>query len=224
MPTNTPSSGAPSSASGVGGKAAIGLVCLVVGLVVGYGAGRVSTGTPVNPLLPSGDGGPAGTPTTNDAAPLPPPPAETTTLNGTAVASSATQLTLDADIAFYDPDGSRKLPVRRTVNIGAETEIYLLVERTPEEMAAASAAHEAALESASPEDLPPPPPSPLKSTRISAADIKPGDLVTVDAAADVLASATFDAVRITVMAKQEPAQEPAAPAPLPEAESQPATP
>ncbi len=223
MPTNTPPSGASAPASGLGGKAALGLACLVVGLVIGYGAGRVSTGTPVNPLAPSENGGNAGG-TALDTTPVPPPPAETPTLNGTAVASSAEQLTFDADVAFYDPDGSRKLPVRRTAKIGAETEVFLLTERSREEMEAASAAHEAALEAVSPDELPPPPPTPLKSVRIAATDIKAGDLVTVDAAADVLASASFDAVRITVIAKPEAAPEPAAPAPPPEAASQPESP
>ena len=114
---------APSS---MGGKAAIGLVGLVVGLVAGYGAGRVSTGTPVNPIMPSPTPAPVtGAPTAENPA-APQAPNESTSLNGTAVTSDGNRLTFDADLSFFDPTGAKKLPVRRVAAFHGADPVHTL--------------------------------------------------------------------------------------------------
>jgi hypothetical protein len=206
-------------ASGGGGKALFGVLGLVIGLIVGYGAGRVSTGTPVNPLMPSdnapetptGLGGPA-------AEFLPPSPTEAVSLPGTAVSVEGTRLTFDVDVLALDPRGSLGLAARRTARLTPETKIVRLVEKSPEDLAAEHAAFEAASRAAAPDALPPVFPLPFKETAIDATDIVPGDGITVDAASDVLRSESFDAVRVVVLPKPnvpKPADEPPPPAPQP---------
>ena len=203
-----PSGGAP--ASPMAGKALIGVLGLAVGLVVGYGAGRVSTGTPVNPLQPTPSAAPVaggGPETANPAAPQ--APDESNSLNGKVVSSDGNRLVLDADLSFYDPTGAKKLEVRRTVNITPDTKIVRLEQRSAAEM---DAAQEAFLKAAASPDGPPPaPPSLFKEVAIDATDIGAGETVNVEAATDILRTSSFDAVRISVAAKAP--QEPTPPTP-----------
>ncbi len=180
-------------------KAALfGLLGLALGFVLGYGSGRVSTGTPLNPIAPG-----AGRTDLadverrlNESGVLPPAPTETEALSGAAVSVDGMRLTFDADLQGFDPLGSRGLQVRRVAETDASTIIVLLEEKSPEELEAEQAAFAAA---AGDETAPPPaPPSPYKEVPITLAEIVPGDSVIVQSDADILTASTFKAVRVTV--------------------------
>lgn len=212
---------AAKSAPAMGGKAAIGLVGLAVGLVVGYGAGRVSTGTPINPLSDTKGGYEAGyraaMQKVQASGLLPPSLAASSAIEGKVLTVSQSALTVEADNASLDPAGTKDLPKTRTVAVGADTEIVMLVPRTPEEFEAAQRAF--AETSATPPDpenpAPPPlPPTPYKEVKISLDQVKAGDRVNVLAADDILTAASFEAVRVIVLA--EPATDTAGGTPPPE--------
>ncbi|HJV33418.1 MAG TPA: hypothetical protein VJ694_05315, partial [Patescibacteria group bacterium] len=108
MPPKPAMPGPARPASPLAGKALIGAACLAVGLVAGYGAGRVSTGTPVNPLRPSE--AQKTVPQDTDAltrlresGQLPPAATEATTMSGSVVAVEGSRLTFDAELTSFDP-------------------------------------------------------------------------------------------------------------------------
>jgi len=214
------------AASAVGGKALIGLACLAVGLVVGYGAGRVSPGTPTNPLAPNGQQPVTQAP--GDPLALnpngPPPLESSTSLSGTAVAATASRLTFDAETRPFDPSGQKGLPVRRTANISSSTVIVRLVEKTPQELSADQQAFAEASAAGSEGTPPPPPPSGYKEVPISATDISAGEMVTVMAANDIVSAETFDAVQIVVAPKLAAPPAAQAPSPAPQPDSAPPAP
>jgi hypothetical protein len=74
---------------------------------------------------------------------------------------------------------------------------------TPEEFAAAQSAFEEAMASYKPDplnpSLPPVPPNPAKQTKTAFSELRVGDHVTVTATTDVLAAASFEAIRVTVL-------------------------
>ncbi|HTK59883.1 MAG TPA: hypothetical protein VL283_01625 [Candidatus Baltobacteraceae bacterium] len=223
---STPSKKPATGPSAMGGMALVGTLGLIAGLVVGYGVGRVSTGTPINPLAPPA---PAGTGTSTgtdvaerlrDAGLLPPALTETTSLSGTAVAVEEARLTFDADLLPFDPTGEKKLPVRRTANVSASTEIVRLVQKTPAELAADQQAS-ADASAKNPDGPPPAPPSGFKEVRIALSDISAGESVTVTAASDILSAQTFDATRIVVAPAVEAAAPPPTPTTTPEPEPTP---
>jgi hypothetical protein len=203
-----------------GGKALVGLLGLAVGLLVGYGAGRVSTGTPINPLAPAPDR----TPQTEsdevqrlrDAGLLPPALDESSSLTGTVVAVTGSRLTFDADLTSFDPDGKKGLAVHRIADLTAETVIVRLVAKSQQELSADQEATAAALADPERQGPPPPPPSPYKEVPIAAADISVGESVTVEAASDILKAETFTATRVVVApvaSTPAPATAPTAPPP-----------
>lgn len=216
MPPKPAMPGQAATASPLAGKAALGLISLGLGLVVGYGAGRVSTGTPVNPFLPpkeatespAGASGPAG---------LQPPPAptESVTISGSVVSATENALTFDADLSFFDPLGEGQLPKRRKANLTDSTEIVRLIMKSPEESAQEQVAFAKVGAEISANGAPPAPPSPFKEVRISATDIAAGETISVIAAEDILKAETFDAVRIVVLPK--PSALPPEPTPPPPA-------
>lgn len=198
MPTRiTPAPGAAEAPRKPGSKAAVvGLLGLLVGFAAGYGLGRVSVGTP-----PPGDAPPSLSEAEQrlvGSGLLPPIISEATALNGTVVAVENGRLVIDADVSFLDPLGARGLPVRRTVITTEETAVVRLVEKTPEEFAAEQEAFGRAIAAASPDSPPPLPPTPVKEVPASAGDIQIGDIVTAEAASDILAAPSFEAVRVTI--------------------------
>lgn len=199
----------------------IGVIGLVIGLVAGYGLGRVSTGTPVNPTKAPGSESP--TPgQTVDAGPSLPELKETPVLSGTAVGVSGNRLTFDVDTRVFTLTGGTKLETRRTAILTADTQIVRLVQKTPEEVAADNEAFQK-ISANAPEDAPPPtPPQAFKRLTISASDIKAGDEVTVEAADDILQVKEFEVLSVTVLTHVEPTPV-AVPEPviLPEAEPEP---
>lgn len=197
----------------------LGLAGLAVGFLIGYGTGRVSTGTPINPLSDQKGGYQAGYEAAmkkvSDSGILPASPTASTSLQGTVTAVSGTSLTMEADMRLFDPLGLKELPATRVVAVTDATVIVRVAEMTPEELNAAQSAYLRAAEDfqPDPEDpsvVPPVPPSPFKETAISLADLKAGDIVIVTAAADILTAASFEAVRITV-APPPPAEPSGAP-------------
>jgi len=211
MPPKRPAAG-PSAA---GGKALIGLLGLAVGLAVGYGAGRVSTGTPINPLAPSQEQAPNPDQDVaqrlRDAGLLPPTAEESTALSGKATAVTATSLSFEADVIPFDPSGEKHLPVRRTATLTADTVIVRLVEKTPQEITAENQAY--AKITPDPNSPPPAPPSAYKEVPIEATDIAVGETVTVEAATDILKAETFEAVRVTVAPSSAPTSDGTPPSP-----------
>jgi len=207
----------PGSAPGKGGKALLGLGCLAVGLIVGYGAGRVSTGTPINPLSDQKGGYEGGYQAAMqkiaDSGLLPQAPKASSSLDGTVKSSAEGRLTIEADIQAFDPLGLAGLPTERTVTITDSTALVQLEEMTPEEFEDVQRAFNEALADYRPDPeapvAPPALPSRYKETKISLSEIKVGDRVTVEAAADILNAASFEAVSVAV----QPA---AAVAPTPE--------
>lgn len=206
-------------ASAGGGKALFGVLGLVIGLVIGYGAGRVSTGTPVNPLQPSAvSNGGADGPGSIPLEFLPPPPTEAATLTGTVVEAEAGRLAFDLDVRSLDPRGALSLETRRTANLTAETRIIRLAEKSPQEFAAEHEAFSRAAQEASPDAPPPAAPLPFKEIPATVEDLMAGDTVSVEAASDVLRASSFDAVRVVIMPKPvapAPINEPPPPAPAP---------
>lgn len=212
------------AASGMGGKALLGVVGLAVGFVAGYGAGRVSTGTPINPLTGRGgsyeEGYADAMRKVAESGLLPPSPTESTMISGTVKDVSGNRLTIEADLQAFDPLGLKGLPKERTVTVSASTKITSISEMSPEEAVAAQLAYEQALAAyePGPENLDPPPvpPSGFKEAAIALTDLKAGDRVTVTAAADILASASFEAV--SILRQPAPSSLPTtAPAPPPSA-------
>lgn len=191
----------------MGGKAALGLLGLAVGFLVGYGTGRVSTGTPINPLSDQKGGYEAGyqaaAQKAADAGILPPAQETALGLDGTVMAVGDDRLTIEADLRSFDPLGLKNLPKERVVTITSSTTIVRLEAKSAEEFEADQRAFNEALADYRPDaegaTLPPAPPSNYTETKISLADIRVGDLVTVIAAADILSSASFEAVNVVVL-------------------------
>ncbi len=180
-------------------KAALALAVLAVGFVAGYGAGRVSTGTPINPLSLSGNKGgyeegyAAAAKKIADAGVLPPAPTEAFALRGTIISADAASIVFDADLRSSNPLQDLNGPTRRTAHLTAQTKIVRLEQRNAEELAAAEAEFEASLAAGKPGA----PPSPTKQIPMTA-PLKAGDHVIVEAGSNVLPSASFDAVTIIV--------------------------
>lgn len=177
------------------------LMGLAVGLVIGYGAGRVSTGTPINPLSGQKGGYEAGyqeaVSKLQDSA-IPAAPQETRSLTGNLVAATESAITLDIDVKALDPFGVKDLPARRTVTVTESTIIVRLEPKSTEEFMREQRELESRRAEAQPGDPPPAIPSPFREIPIKATDISEGEAVTVEAAADILAAASFEAVKVTV--------------------------
>jgi hypothetical protein len=152
-------------------------------------------------------------------------PPTATQLSGLVVSVDGSTVTMETPNLNPNPLGEPTPPTRR-VAIGAETLLQRSHELSPEELAAAFAAHQSAEQAYLAElartDLvePPIPPRP-PATRITepadSADIVPGLMVMVAAAADISAAEAFTATEFTIIdgpniAAPTPAPEPA-PAP-----------
>lgn len=178
-------------------KAALALAGLAVGFVAGYGLGRVSTGTPINPLSGSkggyDEGYAAAVKAVTDSGVLPPLPTETSSLSGKIVSADKTTIVFDADLGSMNPLRKLEGPARRTVRITAATKIVRVEQRTPEEIAEAQVAFEAALAKGEPGQ----PPTPTKLVPYTE-PLKAGDSIIVQADSNIMTASTFDATIITV--------------------------
>lgn len=178
----------------------VGLLGLLVGLVAGYGAGRVSTGTPLNPLTGQGgsyqQGYDAAKKKIDDAHIFPPTPTSLTVLSGTVKSVGAGSLVLSADISSPNPLDTLSVPAERTVTVSKDTK---LMKQVPKSSAELQADFEAAQKAASNGAPPPAPPSVYKLVPITLADLKAGDAVSVMADHDILSEQAFTAVEIDLV-------------------------
>lgn len=181
--------------------ALFGLLGLAIGFIAGYGAGRVSTGTPINPLSDKKGGYEAGyqeAVSKLQGAAIPAAPQETRSLTGNVAAVSATSIEIDVDAKSLDPFRAKDLPARRTVLITDSTVVIRLEPKSTEEFMEEQRALEKRRAEAQPGDPPPAIPSPFKETSIKATDIDEGEHVTVEAEADILTAPSFEALKVTV--------------------------
>ncbi len=221
---------APPAAKALGGmpaskggsiRALSGIVGIVLGFVVGYGVGRVSTGTPINPLSGSTNGvDPAALAEVQQkliAAGLLTPLLENTpVLSGKIVAISGSSLTLEADLSRYDPLGAKGLPTRRIVTLTDKTEYARYEQLSAEELRKEQEAFDASLRNPEPGVPPRQPPAPFRQTEASSSDLKIGDAVTVQAAGDILSAESFEAVRVSISPQPIAEQVQNAPPDMPE--------
>lgn len=178
-------------------KAALALAGLAVGFVVGYGTGRVSTGTPINPLTGAKggyeEGYAAAMQKMADAGLIPPEPNEAFSLSGKIASIEGDAIVFDANAASLNPLAPAFAPSRRTARITASTKIEQAVPTTDEETVAAQEAFEAALAAGEPAT----PPEPLKRVAY-AQPLKAGDMIVVQSESNILEAASFDAAAILV--------------------------
>ncbi len=186
------------------------LASLAVGFVAGYGAGRVSTGTPINPLGSLGggsyqDGYNAAKKKLEDAHVFPPTPTSATTLNGTIKSVGSDSLVMETALSSPNPLEELNVPMERTVKIAADTAIDRQVPKTQEELQKEVAKYQADLQAGKNVPLP----SPFKLEKIALSDLKPGDTVDATADHDILHEASFNATEIDLTTRATP------PAPTP---------
>lgn len=193
-----PARPAPTAAPKGKKAALIGLVGLLVGLIAGYGAGRVSTGTPVNPLSTSKggsyqDGYNAAKKKIDDAHVFPPAPTSATSLSGTVKSVGTGSLVMDVVISSPNPLEELSVPMERTVTLASAAKIQKESPKTPDEFQKEMDAYQKA---AAAGGAPAAPPSTMKLVPISLQDLKAGDAVTVTADHDILREAAFSATEI----------------------------
>lgn len=180
-----------------------GLLGLLIGAVTGYGAGRVSTGTPLNPLSGSGEtrsgsyqqGYDAARKKIEDAHLFPPTPTEALKLTGAVKSVGTDSLTVNVALGTMNPLDEIKAPAERKVAVTKDTKLSRQAPKSPTEMQKDfEAFQKAVLEGA----LPSAPPSSFKTEPITLADIKAGDTVTLTAGHDILNEASFTATEIVL--------------------------
>ncbi|MFA5853968.1 MAG: hypothetical protein WC866_02665 [Patescibacteria group bacterium] len=179
-------------------KAALAVVGLAVGFVAGYGTGRVSTGTPINPLSGTKgsyeEGYAAAVKVATESGVFPPLPTELSVLSGKIVSADKTSIVFDADLIAQNPLLKLEGPTRRTILLGTDTKIVRIEEKNSEELAAAQDAFAKAMATGEPV----PPPSPVKQVPYTE-PLKAGDMIMVEAATNILQSTSFSATLITVL-------------------------
>ena len=190
---------APKPVTRPGGSKAglLGLLGLVVGLVAGYGAGRVSTGTPVNPLSTSKGGYQEG----YDAAHkkllasglVPQIQSDVRTLSGTVKAVDGNTLTLDVEYHPLDPLDETTYPTERVVTVGKDAKITQVDAKDPAQFQAEMQAFQQAIAKGEQATTPP---SQIVEKAISLADLKPGDTVMVTADEAILSASSFTAISV----------------------------
>ncbi len=196
MNTEPRPAAAPAMVPNIGSKAIIGLVGLAVGLVVGYGAGRVSTGTPINPLSGKGgsydEGYAAAKKKMAERGLLPAAPEELTQFAGTVVSVTNGSFVLEGTLTV-DLLETPKIE-QRTILTTASTKILTRAKRTSEEQAQAEADFQKKLQAGEPAS----PPDPYKLVPYAPA-LKVGDKVSVEAAKDVLKNTSIEALTVLIV-------------------------
>ncbi|WKZ29459.1 MAG: hypothetical protein QY323_01870 [Patescibacteria group bacterium] len=178
-------------------KAALAALGLAVGFVAGYGTGRVSTGTPINPLS-GGKGGyeegyAAAAKLIADSGVFPPAPTELSSLSGVVVAVEGPSVAFDANLTTLNPLVQLEGPKRRVVLLTADTKIVRMEEQSPEDFALSLENFNATVAAGEPS----PPPQLAKEVPYTS-PLKAGDMITVAAATNILSSEMFEATTIIV--------------------------
>jgi hypothetical protein len=177
-------------------KAALAALGLAVGFVVGYGTGRVSTGTPINPLSDQKGGGyvegyEAAKQKAVEAGLVPPAPTEARTASGTIVSVSEGSFVLETSFSGILEERKND---QRTFRVTSSTKVMTRVSMTPEERIAADEVFQQSLAAGEPIA----PPDLYKLVPYTEA-LKAGDLLSVETAVDLLKAASADATLITVL-------------------------
>ncbi len=188
---------------------------LLVGGVVGYGAGRATTGAPI---IPSGSGSKGGSYAEGyaaaekklvDAGIIPSAAIEIRNVFGTVTSVGDASLVIETSLRSPNPLDDRQPPASRAVTVTSETKI---VRQTAKDSAEFQAEMRAFQEAADPSK---PFPQPFDIETITLADIKAGDTVSVTADHDIFTEAAFDAVEISVTSNAAAAVGGQAPPPPP---------
>lgn len=176
------------------------ILLLAVGLVVGYGAGRLTAGPSAGLLSLKGgsyqEGYEAAKKKLADSGLFPPPPTESRVLNGTVKEVLPEGLMMEVALRSPNPLEEIDVPKTRTVLVSESTEIVSYEGKDPEQFrkeleafqkkADASVTTQAAA------------PSPTVEKKLALKDLKAGDTVTVSASEDILTLVRFTAVKIVV--------------------------
>ena len=196
MNTEPKPAAAPAMVPKIGSKAIVGLVGLAVGLVVGYGAGRVSTGTPINPLTGKGgsydEGYAAAKKKMAERGLLPAAPEELTQFAGTVVSVTNGSFVLEGTLTVDLLETPKT--EQRTILTTASTKILTRAKRTSEEQAQAEADFQKKLQAGEPAT----PPDPYKLVPYASA-LKVGDKVSVETTKDVLKNTSVEALTVLVV-------------------------
>jgi hypothetical protein len=213
MPTPPGPAAAGSSAGMKLGLVLIG--GLLVGGVVGYGAGRATTGSP---LIPSSGGSKGGSyaegyaaaeQKLKDAGVIPSAAIEVRNIFGAVTSVGDASLVMETNLRSPNPLDERQPPTSRTVNVTSETKIVRQTAKDPAEFRAEMEAFQQAADPTKPF------PQPFNVETITLADIKAGDQVSVTADHDIFGEASFDATEINVASNAAAAVGGQAPPPPP---------
>lgn len=176
----------------------IGLVGLLIGLVAGYGTGRISTGTSIGSLSDRNkayqEGYDAAKKKVQDAHLFPAPLTRATILNGTVKSVGTDSLVVEVEIQSVNPLDEIDAPKERAVTVSSETKLTKQVAKSPEDLQKESAAFEKSLASDTP--IVTPDPFRLEDTTLDA--IHAGDRVTLTADHDILTAPAFAVTAIQV--------------------------
>jgi hypothetical protein len=174
-------------------------IALTAGLVLGYGAGRITTGPSASGPMSAPTGGYAeGFEAAKTLAlatgAIRSLPEELTTLEGTVLSLDGNSLMLETGLKSPNPFADQDLPARRRVRVTEKTEIVIQTRKTAAEIAADEQAFQKAV--ARGEQPSQQPNFSEKAGRLK--DLKVGMWLVVTAAEDIKSAADFEALRIFV--------------------------
>jgi hypothetical protein len=171
---------------------------LLVGFVVGWGIGRVSTGTPTSPFQGKGGfeaGYEAAKMKLKEAGLLPATITEIQSLSGEVTSVSDGTIVMKTMLRNPNPLDEVKYPEARTITVTEDTKIIKQTPRDPQEMQKAFTQFQKDL-AAGKTGLQPP--LPFIQEELELEDIKQGDVISVTADHNILTETSFAAVEITV--------------------------
>ena len=187
----------------------VALVALIVGLVVGYGMGRVTLG-PSSGVGTKGtyeDGYNAARTKLLQARVLPPAMTETEILSGQITSIGDNSFILTSNLRSSNPLEELNAPAERTVTLGVGAKVYRQTTMTTTEFQKQLADYQAATKAGQPMAAP----APYDVSEITFKDLQVGDSVTVAADHNILSEASFTATKVTLNARATPT----APTPAP---------
>jgi hypothetical protein len=178
------------------------IVGLVIGALAGYGAGRVSVGSPGSPLSPKKgsyeEGYEAAKKKLAESGLFPVQNTETRTLSGTVKEVRSDSLVLSVELRSTNPLEELDAPKERVVAIGTDTKIISRKQKLPEKFQEEVNRFQKALSSLETGAVPPSPPEPFETVELALKDIVTGMTVSVTADVNILTLAEFTAKEIAV--------------------------
>lgn len=168
---------------------------LVAGLVAGYGSGRLSIGSPVNPQGSYQEGYDAAKKKLAESGLIPPALTELRSLTGTIKSVGSGSLVIEAPLRSPNPLEELNAPAERTVTLGTDVKIVKSERKDP-------VVFEKELQEFQKKNGQTPgasaPPSPFLEKTLSLQDLKVGDVVTVVAGENILMAASFTAGTVSL--------------------------